>query len=57
MKILKLYFTYLRIKKRGWPKFKNFREYRKRRKWLLAKPKFKLNCTYEYAKNEPPKLP
>ena len=48
IKLLKLYFIYLRIKKRGWPKFKSFREYRKRRKWLLAKPTFKSDWKQKY---------
>ena len=54
MKLLKLYLTYLRIKRRGWPKFKNFREYRKRRKWLLTKPDFsKTDWKHEYTYETP----
>ena len=46
---IKLYFLYRRIKWRGWPKFKNFKEYKARRKWCLAKPEdFKKGIEYNY---------
>jgi len=49
---MKLFFLYLRIKLRGWPKFKSFKEYKKRRKWLLSKPEnFKSDIEYDF---EPP---
>lgn len=48
---VRLYFIYRKIKKRGWPKFKNFREYLKRRNWCLNYTpedyKKYIECDYE----------
>lgn len=49
---IKLYFIYRKIKKRGWPKFKNFNDYLKCREWHLNyNPKdYKSEVEYDYEK-------